>query len=386
MQAFALGDFLTEWAGQARHDLSASDSEALLLPDLLAIAHPEDVQRWHTLPLGYGDPRGAVWLREAIAETYTHANADTVLCFAGAQDAMVCVAQALLSARDHAIVVVPCYPPSESAVTLAAPCSGVALDAAHGWRLDLDRVAAAIRPNTRLVVTNFPNNPTGALIARHDFDALIALCRRHGLWLVNDEVYRLIDREPAARLPQVADVYERGVSINGLSKSFGLPGLRVGWVACRDHAALERMAMARNVLSGGLAVSSEVLAHIALRAQDRILTRNRAIAEANLRLLRPFMARHADWFGWEEPSGGVTAFPRYRGVGSARDFAAALVQEAGVLVLPGCIWHSASAAVPADRIRVGFGKQGMPTALAAWDLFLTNNETTARVRDTVGAG
>jgi aspartate/methionine/tyrosine aminotransferase len=377
MQAFALGDFLTEWAGHARHDLSASDSDTFTLRELLAMAQPEDQQRWETLPLGYGDPRGAVWLRQAIAETYTDASEDTLLCFAGAQDAMTCVAQALLSPRDHAIVVVPCYPPSEATVALAAPCTGVALDAAHGWSLDLDRVAAAIQPNTRMVVTNFPNNPTGALMARRDFNALIALCRRHGLWLVNDEVYRLIDRNPAARLPQVADVYERGVSINGISKSFGLPGLRVGWAACRDQAALERMAMARNVLSGGLAVSSEVLAHIALRAQDRILTRNRAIAEVNLRLLRPFMAGHADWFGWTEPSGGVTAFPRYRGAGSAKDFAATMVREAGVLVLPGCVWHSALATVPDDRIRVGFGKPGMGAALAAWDTLLAGRESLA---------
>lgn len=374
MQAFALGDFLTQWAGRARHDLSASESETLTLHDLLAMAEPQDLRRWDTLPLGYGDPRGAVWLRQAIAETYTDGHADTVLCFAGAQDAMTCVAQALLSPHDHAIVVVPCYPPSEAAITLAAPCTGVALDAAYGWRLDLDRIAAAIRPNTRAVVTNFPNNPTGALIAPRDFQALIALCRRHGLWLVNDEVYRLIDRDPAARLPQVADVYERGVSINGLSKSFGLPGLRVGWVGCQDNAALQRMAMVRNVLSGGLAVSSEVLAHIALRAQDQILVRNRAIAEANLRLLRSFMARHTDWFSWDEPAGGVTAFPRYRGTGHTKEFAATLVREAGILVLPGCVWHSALAPVPEDRIRVGFGKQGMAPALAAWDEFLSGQE------------
>ena len=223
-------------------------SETLTLRDLLAMAMPVDVQRWHALPLGYGDPRGAVWLRQAISETYADANEDTVLCFAGAQDAMTCVAQALLSPRDHAIVVVPCYPPSEATVTLAAPCTGVALDAEYGWSLDLDRIAAAIQPTTRMVVTNFPNNPTGAMIAWHEFNALITLCRRHRLWLVNDEVYRLIDRDPAARPPQVAEVYERGVSINGLSKSFGLPGLRIGWVACRDKVALECMAMVRNVV------------------------------------------------------------------------------------------------------------------------------------------
>jgi aspartate/methionine/tyrosine aminotransferase len=120
-----------------------------------------------------------------------------------------------------------------------------------------------------------------------------------------------------------------------------------------------------------------VLAHIALRAQDRILARNRAIAEANLRLLRPFMTRHADWFDWDEPAGGVTTFPRYRGVEGAKNFAATLVQKAGVLVLPGCVWHSALASVPQDHIRVGFGRQGMAAALTAWDAFFAGPKSAA---------
>lgn len=386
MHDFALGNFLSQWAASTRHDLSASESETLQLADLLAMASAEDAQRWETLTLGYGDPCGAIWLREAIAATYTGLGVDATRCFAGAQEAMVCVARALLSPGDHAVVVVPCYPPSEWAVTAVAAATGVALDPARGWDLDLDRVAAAIRPTTRMIVVNFPNNPTGALISRATLEALVDLCRRHGLYLVSDEVYRLIDRDPATRLPQMAEIYERGVSINGLSKSFGLPGLRVGWVACRDRAALAQIEAVQHVLSGGLAVSSEVLAHIALRAQGRILARNRAIAEANLRLLRAFMTRHASLFAWDEPTGGVAAFPRYRGPGDAKDFAAGLAREAGVLVLPGCVWRSPLAPVPEDRFRVGFGRLGMEPALAAWEAFLTGGQTATSTLHTVGSG
>jgi aspartate/methionine/tyrosine aminotransferase len=405
MQEFALGALLTRWGPVARHNLAASEAETLPLRDLLAMAAPDDLHRWQGLDLGYTDPRGAVWLRQAIAGTYAGITPDTVLCFAGAQEALACAARALLSAGDHAapdhaphglaaqghaaqghaprghaIVVVPCYQPSEMAVTSVADVTGVALDPDDRWRLDLAKVAAAIRPTTRLVVVNFPNNPTGTLIDRGCLDALIALCRRHGLWLVNDEVYRLIDRDPAMRLPQIAEVYERGISINALTKSHGLPGLRVGWAACRDRGVLARMQAVKTALSGCLAAPSEVLAHIAIQAQGRILGRNRALADANLRRLRAFFARHSGLFEWDEPAGGVTAFPRYRGADGVEAFAEELAREAGVLVLPGSVWRSSLGPTPADRFRVGFGRNGVAPALDAWEGFIVGRQPAAARR------
>jgi aspartate/methionine/tyrosine aminotransferase len=359
-----------------RHDLSASEAETLALRDLLAMAAPDDLRRWQGLELGYTDPRGAIWLRQTVAGGYAGLTEDAVLCFAGAQEALSCVARALLTEADHAVVVVPCYQPSETAVTAIAAATGVALAPEDGWRLDLAKVAMAIRPTTRLVVVNFPNSPTGALITRPCLEGLVALCRQHGLWLVNDEVYRLIDRDPAARLPQVAEIYERGISINAVTKSHGLPGLRVGWAACRDHTVLTRMAVVKSALSGCLAAPSEVLAHIAIRAEARILERNRALAEANLRRLRGFFAQHPALFDWDEPAGGVTAFPRYRGADGVAAFAAALVREAGVLVLPGQPWHTPLAPTPEDRFRVGFGRDGVAPALVAWQEFLARRAAT----------
>jgi aspartate/methionine/tyrosine aminotransferase len=378
MQEFAPGSFLSRWGPHTRHDLSTSEAQTLPLRDLLAMATPDDLRRWHGLELGYTELRGAVWLRQVIAGTYADLTEDAVLCFAGAQEALACTARALLTQADHAVVVVPCYQPSEMAITAVAEVTGVALDPAHGWRLDVAQVAAAIRPATRLVVVNFPNNPTGAVIDRACLDALVALCRQHGLWLVNDEVYRLIDRDPAARLPQIVELYERGISINALTKSYGLPGLRVGWAACRDRAVLTRMAAVKNTMSVCLAAPSEVLARIAIRSQARILARNRALAEDNLRRLRRFFAQHDTLFEWDEPAGGVTAFPRYCGEDGAVAFVEALAREAGVLVLPGCVWRSRLAPTPEDRFRIGFGRDGLVPALAAWQRFLTRSRGAMR--------
>jgi aspartate/methionine/tyrosine aminotransferase len=365
MREFALEAYFARWEGAVRHNLAASECEPLGLTDLLAMANDADRSRWNDLALGYGDPLGAVWLREQIAGLYQTVAADGVLCFAGAQEGIYCAMHALLGASDHAIVVTPNYQSAETVPVSLCAVTGVALDPAQGWTLDIDAVAAAIRPNTRLVSINFPNNPTGKILERDRFDALIALCRNHGLWLFSDEVYRLIERDPASRLPQAVDVYERGLSLNVMSKAYGLPGLRIGWIGCRDTAVLQRMERLKHYLSICNAAPSEVLAKIALAAGERILARNRTIATGNLALVQNVFSAFPGLLDWHVPEGGITGYPRYRGTEGVERFAARLMQEEGVLVLPSSVYRSELMDTPADRFRLGFGRTRMADGLAA---------------------
>lgn len=367
---FALANFIARWGGHATHDLSASESATLPLSALLAMADADDLVRWEQLDFGYASPYGASWLRAAIAARYSGLDIANVVCCAGAQEGVTSVMRGLLGPADHAVVVVPVYQPLEQAVTSIGAATGVGLRAADKWQPDVGAIAASIRPETKLVLINFPNSPTGAGIDPGVLESLVALCRRHGLWLVNDEVYRSTGSDPAAYPPAVATIYERGISIDALSKGFGLPGLRVGWVVCRDQSVLARVLLAKSALSSYLATPSEVLAHIALKAEGRIVARNRAIAEANRSLLLALLQRHSDLFEAPVPSDGVLAFPRYRGVEGADRFAQRLVLEAGVLVMPSSLWHSPLAAVPSDRLRIGLGKVEAVSALAALDAYL----------------
>jgi aspartate/methionine/tyrosine aminotransferase len=370
--AFALGSFLARWSHRVRHDLSASESATLSLSELLALASEADRRRWEVLDFGYTSPHGSEWLRVAIAERYEALDPGQILCCAGAQEGLACVMRALLRPGDHAVVVVPIYQPCEHAVTAICAASGVALTEAHGlWRLDIDRVAAALTPATRLVLVNFPNSPTGAAIDTASLAALVALCRRHGVWLVNDEVYRVVGSDPADCPPPVADLYERGVSVNALSKGFGLPGLRVGWVACRELALLDRVLLAKSGLSSCLAAPSEVLAHIALRAEGPIIARNRAIARANRALLLDFLARRAGLFEGHVPPHAALAYPRYLGTEGVDRFAERLAREASVLVLPSALWQTGLAPTPSDRLRIGLGRPRMDEALALLDAHLS---------------
>ncbi len=362
-RSFALAAYLDRWSGCAHHALAASDSEPLPLAALLRIAGPEDRRRWREADLGYADPRGASWLRATVAARYHRLEADDVLISAGAQEAVTCVLGALLGPADHAVVVVPIYQPSELVATRLCATDGVALRPDRDLSLDLDRLAAAIRPNTRLVLMNFPNSPTGVALDRATLDGLIDLCRRHGLWLVNDEVYRQTDRNPERAVPPVVDLYERGISINGLSKGFGLPGLRVGWAACRDRGTLDRVLTAKSLLSSCLAGPSEILAQVALQAEPRLIDSARQIGQRNQHRLRALLDRHPDLFDPDEPTNLAFACPRFRGREGAAAFARNLAAEDGVLVLPSALWHSDLASVPTDRLRLGLGRVGSGAAL-----------------------
>ncbi len=256
-------------------------------------------------------------------------------------------------------------------MTSICSATGVPLEDRGGWRLDIDRVAAAIRPETRLVLMNFPNSPTGALIDRASLVALVELCRRHGLWLVNDEVYRLMTDNPCADLSPIANVYEHGISIDALSKSLGLPGLRVGWVVCQDRKLLAEVLLAKSRLSSYLAAPAEILARIALRADALILSRNKTIARSNLDMLRIFINNHSNVFA-DHASGHLAfAAPRYVGADSPERFAVNLVHATGVLLLPSGLWRSRLADVPSNHVRIRLGSPGIGPALAVLDTYLT---------------
>jgi aspartate/methionine/tyrosine aminotransferase len=378
-EAFALGGFLERWSPRVRYDLSGSEAATLTLSALLGLAGAEDRRRWQELGLGYTDPRGAAWLRSAIAARYDNLDDAHVVCCAGAQEALTSVMRALLAPGDHAVVVVPIYQPSEWAIASICAATGVPLEDRDTWCLDVDRVASALRGNTKLVLMNFPNSPTGASIDPTALAALVALCRRHGLWLVNDEVYGLVDLDPCLRSPRVGDVYERGVSINAVSKGFGLPGLRVGWVACRDRRFLGEVQLAKSMLSSCLAAPSEVLAHIALQAEARIVERNRAILGSNRQLLKLFLGRHLEAFEKQASSNAAFAYPRYLGAEGADNFAVELAREAGVLVLPSGLWQSPLAEVTGGRVRIGLGRVGVGAALQALSGYLTRRRRVAAV-------
>ncbi|WP_306111413.1 MULTISPECIES: pyridoxal phosphate-dependent aminotransferase [unclassified Roseovarius] len=350
--------------------MTASDAESMSLPELLAMASPEDRDGFEQMWLGYTETFGAPDLRAAIAATYAGRSADNVLCFAGASEGIFAANNVLLDKDSHAIVVTPNYQSHESLPLAICEATGVPLDPDDNWSLDIDRVRDAIRPNTRLLTINFPHNPTGAILPHDRYEALIELCRHHGIWILHDEIFNGLGPSDAQHLPFIADVYERGLSLGVMSKSYGLPGLRVGWIACQDRDVLSKMERMKHYLSICNSGPSERLALIALKNRDAILTRNCAIVDENLPKWDAFFARHPDLFEWQRPDGACMGFPRYLGADGVEEFARKLVEEAGVLLLPSTIYRSDLGSTPTDRFRLGFGRRGLDARLAAMEAHL----------------
>jgi aspartate/methionine/tyrosine aminotransferase len=364
---FALEVYFSKWEFKARYNMAGSDIQSMSLTELLDLASPADRKHWETLSLGYTETYGLPELREVIAGTYETLQAKHILCFAGAEEALYIAMQAILKPGDHALV---CYPNYQSAETLPldiCETEGILLDPQEDWSLDLEKVRAAVRPNTRLISINFPNNPTGKILEREKFEALVTLCRERGIYLFSDEVYRLIERDPQRRLPQAADVYERGLSLNVMSKAYGFAGLRIGWIACQDTGLLQTMEHMKHYLSICNSAPSEILAMIALRARETILARNRQLVDSNLLLLDAFFKRHPDLFEWKIPDGSPIGFPRYLGADGVEAFAARLVNQCGVLLLPSSMYRSGLGPVPQDRFRVGYGRAFLAEALPIWE-------------------
>jgi aspartate/methionine/tyrosine aminotransferase len=363
---FALETFFSKWEFTARYHLTASDAESLPLRELLAMASAEDKEAFDALWLGYTETFGSPPLRHVIALTYNNLAADNILCFAGAEEGIYVAMHALLDKDDHAIVVTPNYQAAETVPLSLCDVTGVPLDPDRSWTLDIDWVAQAIRPNTKLVSINFPHNPTGKILEYDRLMALVALCRKHGLWLFSDEVYRLLGLHPERNIPQVADIYEKGLSLNVMSKAYGLAGLRVGWIATADRACRLKMERFKHYLSICNSAPSELLARIALKNRERILARNNQLLAENIILLEKFFADFQHLFQWYRPDGGCVAYPRYLGPGPVDVFAQELVERAGVLLLPATVYRSELGPTPTDRFRIGYGRAGLAQGLHAF--------------------
>src|ERR1700743_2561233 len=211
LRAFELEVFFSKWEFTARHHLCASDMQSMTLTELLALADDADRKAGDSLYLGYTETWGGMGLREAIAATYERVAASDVLTFVGAQEGIFAAMHALLRAEDHAIVVIPNYQSVESVPLSICETTGVALDPARNWELDLGKVRGAIRRNRRVISFNFPRNPTGKVISRETLDALVAMARERGIYLFSDEVYRGVERRPEMMPPQGGGLYERWV-------------------------------------------------------------------------------------------------------------------------------------------------------------------------------
>lgn len=362
---FKLEEYWKKYEFNTPHLFCCSDMEPLSLNELLSLADHESKQLWESLKLGYTEPNGHPLLRHEISRLYSNVSEKEIITFAGAEEGIYCTMQALIAKNDHVIVVEPCYQSLQTLPkSLGADVTSLCLKFEEGWELDLRMMENAFRPTTKLVILNFPHNPTGALLPKKVQDGIIELARRYGAFIFCDEVYRFLEIDEADRTESFADAYEKGISLNVMTKSFGLAGLRVGWVASKDADFLQKVGSYKLYTTICNSAPSEILSIIALREKKSILQRNRKLLLENLKLLDAFMMRQQNLFSWVRPKGGTMALLKLLGERPVEEFVEELIKKEGILTIPGSVLD-----IPGNFMRIGFGRANTPELLNRFEQF-----------------
>jgi len=348
------------------HLLSVSDCETLTVAELLALANI-GLDELAALALGYTESSGHPELRSLVARDYEHVKPDQVIVLGTPIEGIYLVMQALLEPGDEVIVLAPAY---DALINSPEQCGAKVhrwplLATDDGWEMDWPLLEQLISEKIRLIIVNFPHNPTGYLPKESQLSDLIAIAEQNGTWLFVDEMYRGLELDPDRRLPSAVDRYERSIVLSGLSKTHGLPGLRAGWLIAQDEAIRQKIMNWKYYTSICPPAPSEFLAMAALSASDRIVARNRAIISLNLSQAGGFFERWNDLFTWRPPQAGSVALVGL-GVPSATDYCHDLAREAGVLLLP-----STFMGFDDQHVRFGFGRTSFTEALQHYEDHLT---------------
>lgn len=391
-----LRPFLVErYAGwtDGSDSLASSEIEPLGLHELLAYADDEAAERWRTLSLGYpSHNEGSPFLRREIAATYAGCtgasglDAERHINVCAPQEGIYLAARAMLKPGDHVVATVPHYQSlSEVARSMGCEVSGWRPEASElelgqpTLRFNPAALHSLLRPGrTKLVIANWPHNPTGALPTPAELQAIVDACVSCGAHLMVDEMYRGLEHEGAKQLAAAVEAYEHGVSLGGLSKTVGLPGLRIGWLASRDAALMARVAQLKDYTTICPAAPSEVLGLIALRAAAPLLRRSRAILAVGLQGARELVRAHPEHLAWSEPQAGTFAFVRLQradgGLVDSEAYCEKLRARANLMLLPGALFDlddgrdggGSGGLDAAQCVRLTFGRQGMAPLMQRW--------------------
>lgn len=358
---FAKYEFNTEFL------LCSSDCEAMSIADLLAL-EPGAAEKFQQNWLGYTESQGSPALRQEISKIYQTIQPEDILVHTGAEEAIFLFMHAALNKGDHIIVHTPCYQSlRDVAKSIGCDVSPWRAREENGWGLDLDELRHLLRTNTKAIVINTPHNPTGYLMSRAEFDALHKYAQDRGLLLFSDEVYRESEYDPAMRLPAGCEYGDHVVSLGVTSKTYGLAGLRIGWIATKNKKIYEKMASLKDYTTICNSAPSEFLAEVAMRNRQKLAERNLGIIQQNLTVIDSLFTRHSSLFTWNRPTAGSMGFPRLL-KGNVEDFCDDLVKKAGVLLLPGTMYDDSH-----NHFRLGLGRKNLPQAVERLENYLKEN-------------
>ena len=362
---FKLERYFAQYEFRAEFLLCSSDCEAMSIADLLSLEEGA-AEKFQNIWLGYTESQGGPSLRKEISAIYSTIQPEEILVHTGAEEAIFLFMHAVLKENDHIIVHAPHYQSlSEVAKSIGCDVSVWLAREENNWALDLDELRRLKRSSTKAIIVNAPHNPTGYLMSRADFDAVNKFAQENNLTLFSDEVYRESEYDPADRLPAACDIGDHAVSLGVTSKTYGLAGLRIGWIATKNKKIYDSMASLKDYTTICNSAPSEFLSEVALRHRQKLIDRNLGIIKNNLAIVDNLFASHSSLFSCVLPTAGSMCFPKLL-KGRVEDFCDDLVKKTGVLLLPGTMYDDTG-----NHFRLGLGRKNLSQAVERLEDYLS---------------
>lgn len=365
LKPFKLEKYFAKYEFSVKYLLSSSDCDGLSQTDLLKMADDEIGNLWDNLSLGYTESLGHPLLREEIAKLYQGIAASDCLVIVPEEGIYIAL-NSILQKGDHIICTFPGYQSLyEIAEGIGCEITKWEPEEENGWKFNPSFLEENIRTNTKLVIINFPHNPTGYLPNKEDYQKIIGLARKNNLYLFSDEMYRFLEYDQKDRLPSACEVYDKAISLFGMSKTFGMAGARIGWIVTKDQDLYAKMATFKDYTTICSSAPSELLSIIALRAKNKIISKHLTRIQRNIELLDNFFEEYENRFEWVKPKAGTICFPRLKGTMTTLDFCQKVVKEANIMLLPSMVYDYDD-----KHFRLGFGRENLPEALEKFRKYL----------------
>jgi aspartate/methionine/tyrosine aminotransferase len=340
IETFALERWMSTWEVKVEYDIAESGIFPMSTRELLDFEPQAErdqlLSKLLDLRLGYSEARGTHELRSIIAETYANTSPDEILVTTGAIEANFLLFNALLEAGDHVVAVYPAYQQLYAvARSIGCDVSLWKLEPDSGFQYDLDELKCLVTPKTKLIVINTPHNPTGAMLSSDQVKEIYALAESVDAIVLSDEAYRWLDLPGGDQFaPPTRDLGPRGISVGTISKPFGLPGLRIGWIAAPAEVIAKCWGM-RDYVSLSPGKLNDALATLAFKHRDRIVERTHAIVGENIPTAQKWFEEHAELVSWTPPRGGLLALMRYNLDQPSLHLSDKLAEDHSVMLAPG---------------------------------------------------
>ena len=362
IDSFKIEDWMNKYCPEAKYDLTTTCIKPLCVNELFSFDSSKEI---FNTSLTYGDIQGSLRLKNAIKSLYENQESENITITHGAIGANQLVFLALLERGDEVVSVLPAYQQHYSIPeSIGAEVKKLFLKEEHNWLPDLNELEKVITRKTKLLTFTNPNNPTGSVIPDNMLEKIVEIAEENNVWILSDEVYRGLNLYGNPYSKSIADIYEKGISVGSMSKTYSLPGLRVGWIAAREDL-IQEIIKHREYNTISISILDDYFSSVALENRDKIAKRNFEIIYQGVNVLKEWLASEPN-IHCVLPKGGTTVLLKYKKTIPSKVLCRELLHKTGTAFLPGETFEMEG------YIRAGFctGKETLTAGLTSLSEYL----------------